>query len=1186
MIRFKNSAYIVLILVLLLSPTSVSHSVGHSNAIPLTHEGTFVYPKWTWNGGLPTKGGALSMDLNLTFDPMLVHVKLPGEILLHEEKRTIKVHGTEGHFRVQGGSTITGEVVLGFSLPSLSMFLSGKNVNVNVSRKVPISYVSYPHRSPDGKWDGKVVLNDFFLKGTRTGNAPLFWTQTGPDVLTSFTYSSGRPVLNLRAETPGHVGTGVWDTDIASAIAARLPDPYLNGSDAQSAQILANHFLDYLDVNMSFVLRVWSEYTFASETLTVNETAITDANQVVPAPNFDPTAETYQIESSYDENFTYGLNLIVKPGSASAKLVVLKDLELWSYEAQVPESHVSILPKKRYDMDFKDVSTNGKIYTSYYSPNVGFATGTSPYIIPDPSLRRAIRKELGLDPGHPRELTRADLRQLTHLSASVSSSDGLNGLEHAVNLRSLAVAGNLSDLSPVSKLKKLESLNVGPSALSEVSLSKLPNLQTLNIDRTPLTKVTLSELVSLTELQLPIGFLSELSLSKLPNLQTLNVGYNPLSKVSVSNLGSLTELEFVNHTLSELSLSNLKNLVRLSLEGSTISKLSLSNLPNLREMHQERHIGGWGPLPYEQPLDMNLSHLGISELSLSKLPHLEELDISNNHISDLSLLKGTENLTHLNLSGNAISLIFPHLGGDSHPKLIWLNLSNNLLTSGGMSAGVLLYPNLRVLDLSHNNISRLPHRLSFNTKLTHLNLANNGLSDPITLSPPRFRSLTHLKLDNNQLSELSLSGAPKNLELMSLANNPLSKVSLSDLPKLIHVDIYGTSASSYISSSLTEVSLSGLTNVTGLTLSEHPLLSKASLSDLPNLQDLNIFHNPLLPEVSMSGIPNLKYLRFSWNKNLSTLSLPELPNLTTLICVDNSLSDVSFVKELTSLTELELSDNLISDIAPLSNLINLTALGLNNNLISDIAPLSNLINLTKLRLGNNLISDIAPLSNLINLTELELRNNFISDVTPLSDLTNLTFPLFHNNPVHPESLRTYRKEMGIVFSPSSELPVLIKISGDGQIGAPGEELSEPFVVQALDENEKPMPGASIRFFVFEGEGTLSTPLPLPVSVRDVAITDVDGKAETMLTLGPNPGSNRVAAIGYDGFKAIFTATATLDAVVPPQIAEDVNGDDVVNIQDLVLVASNFGQTGEHAADVNGDGIVDILDLVMVSGRLQ
>ena len=49
-----------------------------------------------------------------------------------------------------------------------------------------------------------------------------------------------------------------------------------------------------------------------------------------------------------------------------------------------------------------------------------------------------------------------------------------------------------------------------------------------------------------------------------------------------------------------------------------------------------------------------------------------------------------------------------------------------------------------------------------------------------------------------------------------------------------------------------------------------------------------------------------------------------------------------------------------------------------------------------------------------------------------------------------------------------------------------------------------------------------------------------------------------------------------------QPAEDLNGDGVVNIQDLVLVVANFGETAENDADVNGDGVVNIQDLVRVA----
>ena len=58
-----------------------------------------------------------------------------------------------------------------------------------------------------------------------------------------------------------------------------------------------------------------------------------------------------------------------------------------------------------------------------------------------------------------------------------------------------------------------------------------------------------------------------------------------------------------------------------------------------------------------------------------------------------------------------------------------------------------------------------------------------------------------------------------------------------------------------------------------------------------------------------------------------------------------------------------------------------------------------------------------------------------------------------------------------------------------------------------------------------------------------------------------------------------------EVVEPTQLTGDVNGDGVVNIQDLVLVAGALGQTGVNRADVNDDGVVNIQDLVLVAGAL-
>ena len=78
---------------------------------------------------------------------------------------------------------------------------------------------------------------------------------------------------------------------------------------------------------------------------------------------------------------------------------------------------------------------------------------------------------------------------------------------------------------------------------------------------------------------------------------------------------------------------------------------------------------------------------------------------------------------------------------------------------------------------------------------------------------------------------------------------------------------------------------------------------------------------------------------------------------------------------------------------------------------------------------------------------------------------------------------------------------------------------------------------------------------------------------------------------------LFTSGAGVTAVPQVENAEiterpasnklkgDVNGDQTVNIADLVLVASNLGKIGQTAADVNGDGVVNIADLVLVAGAL-
>ena len=55
---------------------------------------------------------------------------------------------------------------------------------------------------------------------------------------------------------------------------------------------------------------------------------------------------------------------------------------------------------------------------------------------------------------------------------------------------------------------------------------------------------------------------------------------------------------------------------------------------------------------------------------------------------------------------------------------------------------------------------------------------------------------------------------------------------------------------------------------------------------------------------------------------------------------------------------------------------------------------------------------------------------------------------------------------------------------------------------------------------------------------------------------------------------------------PTRHEADINGDGVIDVNDLVVVAANFGQTGPNPADVNGDGVVNIADLIKVAGAID
>ena len=101
---------------------------------------------------------------------------------------------------------------------------------------------------------------------------------------------------------------------------------------------------------------------------------------------------------------------------------------------------------------------------------------------------------------------------------------------------------------------------------------------------------------------------------------------------------------------------------------------------------------------------------------------------------------------------------------------------------------------------------------------------------------------------------------------------------------------------------------------------------------------------------------------------------------------------------------------------------------------------------------------------------------------------------------------------------------LSKVSGDNQSSLSGAILAAPFVVELRDENGSVLEGISVTFTVVTGDGTLSVTR---------TTTDTNGRAQSILTLGQNLGTNAVSvSAAGTGQPVTFNAVAEAAIDIP------------------------------------------------------
>ena len=185
---------------------------------------------------------------------------------------------------------------------------------------------------------------------------------------------------------------------------------------------------------------------------------------------------------------------------------------------------------------------------------------------------------------------------------------------------------------------------------------------------------------------------------------------------------------------------------------------------------------------------------GVVSEDLSFFTRLKLLDVGENMLSmgDLAPLL---NLEELHLHCNLISKL--NLVAGSFLRLTTLNLSFNQLSAGELE-GLGVLTSLERLDLSCNNLRRLPLSMRFLSSVRQLALENNKFEGgSVLLSLADMPQLAEVNLNYNMLTSVPRipEGGFPSLEVLGLASNRIlyfeDVYALSQLPGLQRIVLWG-----------------------------------------------------------------------------------------------------------------------------------------------------------------------------------------------------------------------------------------------------------------------------------------------------------------------------------------------------------------------------------------------------------
>ena len=416
-------------------------------------------------------------------------------------------------------------------------------------------------------------------------------------------------------------------------------------------------------------------------------------------------------------------------------------------------------------------------------------------IVPDDTFREYLLKQFDKD--HNGTLYPAERYAVTEIDVNSKNITSLKGIEFFPNLKKLNCGHNRLTSLDVSKNTVLQELVCWENQLTSLDVSQNTALQKLVCWENQLTSLDVSQNTALQELSCFYNRLTSLDVSKNTELTYLNCSYNRLKELDVSKNTELTYLDCSYNRLTELDVSQNTKLTELYFVANQLTSLQADNCTNLTELYTGSNKYKVEVYKKTRILDPDILP---GNFDISRVRNLK--GATQNADGTLTVQEGGGKVTYeyrcvgeiyktftLNVTetddpnaGIVPPVTPPSGGGDSiainasnfpdpdfrtYVKAEFDKDNNNSLSESERNAatvinvkdklmetleGIEFFPNLRELDCSINQLSRLD--VSQNTALEKLDCSTNQLA---SLNLSKNAKLKYLYCSQNELTSLDVS---------------------------------------------------------------------------------------------------------------------------------------------------------------------------------------------------------------------------------------------------------------------------------------------------------------------------------------------------------------------------------------------------------------------------------------------